>query len=141
MTRERVVVDTNVFVSGLFSRASSPALVVERTITHGQLLASTDTSRELIRTLLSPKFDRYVSRPRREALLDRLGPHLEIVEIVQRVRACRDPKDDSFLELAVNGEANVIVTGDDDLLALHPFRGIDILRPTSYLDRTPTIAK
>lgn len=139
MTRERVVVDTNVFVSGLFSRASSPALVVERTIS--QLLASTDTLRELIRTLLSPKFDRYVSRPRREALLDRLGPHLEIVEIVQRVRACRDPKDDSFLELAVNGEANVIVTGDDDLLALHPFRGIDILRPTSYLDRTPTIAK
>lgn len=139
MTRERVVVDTNVFVSGLFSRASSPALVVERTIS--QLLASTDTLRELIRTLLSPKFERYVSRPRREALLDRLGPHLEIVEIVQRVRACRDPKDDSFLELAVNGEANVIVTGDDDLLALHPFRGIDILRPTSYLDRTPTIAK
>jgi putative PIN family toxin of toxin-antitoxin system len=136
MTRERVVVDTNVFVSGLFSRASSPALVVERTIS--QLLASTDTLRELIRTLLSPKFDRYVSRPRREALLDRLGPHLEIVEIVQRVRACRDPRDDRFLELAVNGEANVIVTGDDDLLALDPFRGLDILRPTTYRDRTPT---
>jgi uncharacterized protein len=140
MRRERVVVDTNVFVSGLFSRVSPPARVVERAITHDQLLASTDTLRELIRTLLSPKFDRYVSRSRREALIDQLGPHLEIVEIVQRVRACRDPKDDVFLELAVNGEASVIVTGDDDLLALHPFRGIDILRPSDYLDRT-TIAE
>ena len=96
-----------------------------------------DTLRELIETLLSPKFDRYVSRPRREALLDRLAPIVEIVEIVQQVRACRDPKDDKFLGLAVNGQANVIVTGDDDLLSLHPFRGIDILPPAAYLERHP----
>jgi putative PIN family toxin of toxin-antitoxin system len=84
---------------------------------------------------LSPKFDRYVSRARREALLDRLAPNVEIVEIIQHVRACRDPKDDKFLELAINGSANVIVSGDEDLLSLHPFRGVDILSPASYLDR------
>ena len=137
MTRERIVVDTNVFISGLLSSTSHPARVVERIIEHCQLLGSTDTLRELIETLLLPKFDRYVSRPRREALLDRLTPSVEIVEIVQHVRACRDPKDDKFLELAVNGEANVIVTGDDDLLSLHPFRGIDILPPAAYLERHP----
>ena len=135
MTRERLVVDTNVFISGLLSSTSHPARVVERAIEHGQLLGSTQTVRELIETLLLPKFDRYVSRQRREALLDRLAPLVEIVEIVQRVQVCRDPKDDKFLELAVNGRANVVVTGDDDLLSLHPFRGIDILSPAAYLDR------
>ena len=60
------------------------------------------------------------------------------MEIVQQVRACRDPKDDTFLELAVNGEADVIVTGDDDRLSLHPFRGIDILSPAVDLERPGT---
>ena len=138
MTRERLVIDTNVFVSGLLSSTSHPARVVERALEHGQLLGSTATLRELIETLLSPKFDRYVSRARREALLDRLAPSVEIVEIVQQVRACRDPKDDKFLELAVNGEAKVIVTGDDDLLSLHPFRGIAILPQAAYLERPGT---
>ena len=135
MTRERLVIDTNVFISGLLSSTSHPARVVERAIEHGQLLGSTETLRELIETLLLPKFDRYVSRQRRETLLDRLAPLVEIDEIVQRVQVCRDPKDDKFLELAVNGRANVVVTGDDDLLSLHPFRGIDILSPAAYLDR------
>lgn len=139
MTRERIVLDTNVFISGLFFSTSPPARVVERAIQDAQLLGSTETLRELIATLLSPKFDRYVSRVRREALLDRLAPSVEIVEIVQQVRACRDPKDDMFLELAVNGEADVIVTGDEDLLSLHPFRGTDILAPAAYLERPGTL--
>lgn len=135
MTRERVVVDTNVFISGLLSSTSTPARVVERAIEHNQLLASIDTLRELMTKLLSPKFDRYVSRERRDALIERLGPNVEMVEIVQRVRASRDPKDDKFLEVALNGEADVLVSGDNDLLTLHPFRGTDILTPAGYLSR------
>ena len=91
--------------------------------------------------LLSPKFDPYVSRERREALLVRLAPLVEIVEIVQEVRACRDPDDDQFLETAVNGRADVIVSGDADLLELHPFRGIAILKPTAYIDWRPLTAR
>jgi putative PIN family toxin of toxin-antitoxin system len=88
-----------------------------------------------MQTLLSPKFDRYVSQARREELLARLAPIVEIVEVVQQVRACRDPKDDQFLEAAVNGRADVVITGDEELLALDPFRGIAIVKPTAYLDR------
>jgi putative PIN family toxin of toxin-antitoxin system len=58
-----------------------------------------------------------------------------MVPITHTIRECRDPKDDKFLELAVNGRANVLVTGDKDLLALHPFRGIPILAPAQYLSR------
>lgn len=89
-------------------------------------------------TLLMPKFDRYVPRERRHALLLRLAPLVEIVEIVLRLQTCRDPKDDKFLEVAVNGRADVLVSGDDDLLTLNPFRGIAIITPAAYVKRQTT---
>ena len=135
MKPERVVLDTNVLISGLLSNTSAPARAVEHAITSGQLIASADTLRELMSKLLSPKFDPYVTRERRDALLLRLAPLIEIVEVVQVVRACRDPSDDRFLEAAVNGRADVIVSGDRDLLELNPFQRIAILTPAAYLDR------
>jgi predicted nucleic acid-binding protein len=55
--------------------------------------------------------------------------------VLQRIRASRDPEDDQFLEAAVNGRADVIVTGDKDLLDLSPLRGIAIVTPVDYLAR------
>jgi putative PIN family toxin of toxin-antitoxin system len=89
----------------------------------------------LIEQLLLPKFDRYVRRERREVLLQRVASVVEIVEVLQAVRASRDPKDDKFLEAAVNGRAQVLVTGDGDLLDLNPCRGIAIVTPAVYLAR------
>lgn len=89
----------------------------------------------MIAKLFSPKFDRYVSRERRDALLLRLAPLVEIVEVVERVKASRDPKDDKFLEAALNGRADVLITGDRDLLDLHPFHKVAILTPADYLTR------
>jgi len=56
----------------------------------------------------------------------------ERVQITERIVACRDPKDDKFLELAATGRADVIVSGDADLLALGPFRGILIVDPAIF---------
>jgi uncharacterized protein len=89
-------------------------------------------------TLLSARFDRYVSRERRDALLVRLAPLIEMVEVIQEFRASRDQGDDRFLDVAVNGRADVIVTGDRDLLVLNPFRGIVILTPAEYVVRGTT---
>ena len=135
MTRERVVIDTNVLISSLFFTTSTPAKALEKAVTKAQLVATTETLRELIETLLLPKFDRYVRRDRREALLERVASLVEIVQVLQSIRASRDPKDDKFLEAAVNGRADVIVTGDRDLLDLNPFRGIAIVTPAAYLAR------
>ncbi|HEX5421880.1 MAG TPA: putative toxin-antitoxin system toxin component, PIN family [Gammaproteobacteria bacterium] len=137
MKRERVVIDTNVLISGALFSTSTPALAVEKAIGTGQLLASTATLRELIEKLLSAKFDPYVSREKRDGLLLRLAPLIEIVEIVQIIYASRDPKDDKFLEVAVNGRADVLVTGDGDLLTLNPYREIAIITPADYLAREP----
>lgn len=133
MTRERVVIDTNVLISSLFSTTSTPALAVDKAVTKAQLIATTETLRELIEKLLLPKFDRYARRERREALLQRLASLVEIVVVLQPIRASRDPKDDKFLEAAVNGRASTIVTGDRDLLDLSPFRGIVVVTPAKYL--------
>jgi predicted nucleic acid-binding protein len=56
-----------------------------------------------------------------------------MVTILHAVHDCRDVRDNHILEVAVNGQAQVIVTGDEDLLVLNPFRGITILRPADYL--------
>ena len=58
MTRERVVLDTNVLVSGLLSSTSTPARAVERAIRRAQVLVSVETAAELGARLVSPEFDR-----------------------------------------------------------------------------------
>jgi putative PIN family toxin of toxin-antitoxin system len=57
----------------------------------------------------------------------------ELVTITERVTECRDPKDNKFLELALNGRADVIVSGDHDLLTLNPFREIPIVEPATFV--------
>jgi uncharacterized protein len=57
----------------------------------------------------------------------------EPISISERIAACRDPRDDKFLELAVNGRAEMIVTGDRDLLSLNPFRNIPIVAPAVFV--------
>lgn len=62
---------------------------------------------------------------------------MQIVEIEESIRICRDPKDDKFLEVAVNGQATSLMTGDQDLLILHPFRSIPIVTPRTFVDSMP----
>jgi putative PIN family toxin of toxin-antitoxin system len=100
----------------------------------GQLLISAATITELDDVLRRPKFDEYVSEAQRLEFLATLIERAEAITVVDVVMECRDPDDDKFLELAVSGKATHIVTGDADLLALHPFRGIAIVRPQSFLD-------
>jgi putative PIN family toxin of toxin-antitoxin system len=135
MKRERVVFDTNVLISALLSVHSAPAKALETAVRVDEILGTAETLRELMVTLLSPKFDRFISPENRDALLFRLSRVVETVEVTQSIRASRDSSDDKFLEAAVNGRADVLVTGDRDLLDLHPFRGVEILSPADYLAR------
>ena len=99
------------------------------------LIFSRDTVEELSRVLERPKFDRYVPRMKRVEFFDRVVGSEKVVDFVIPISACRDPDDDKFLSLALAGNADGIVTGDDDLLALHPFRGVAILTPQQFVER------
>ncbi len=128
----KIVVDTNVFVSAAFKKNSWPASVVRWIDRHGGFLKSTATEAQLIEVLQRP----YIARKTPAGYLEgvrRILIAAEDVTISERIAACRDPTDDKFLELAVNGQADMIVTGDLDLLVLNPFRGIPIIDPAAFV--------
>jgi len=131
----RCVVDTSVFVSAAVFSLSVPRQAVKKALKEGVLIFSDCTMDELKEVLFRSKFDLYVSRHERAVFLGQLGAVAEFVPIVQLIRECRDPKDDKFLEVALNGKADLIITGDADLLTLHRWRGIAILSPANYLNR------
>jgi uncharacterized protein len=129
----RAVVDTNVFVSAIIFPLSVPRQAVDRALDRGVLLFSDATRDELAEVLRPPKLAPYVSGSEREVFLCQLASAAEFVPIIQLVRECRDPNDDKFLEVALNGRADVIITGDEDLLAMNPWRGAAVVTPAHYL--------
>jgi len=133
--RPRAVIDTNVLVSQAIRPSSIPALAVEKAASTARLLFSAVTWAELEEVLSRRKFDAYLDASARKNFLQDLRTIAIFIDTPARIVACRDPRDDKFLEVAVHGHADLIVTGDEDLLALHPFRGIAILTPSDYLGR------
>ncbi len=129
----RCVFDTNTVVSAALFRGSVPEQALFLALRIDAILMSRELADELNDVLSRPRFDRYADRENREEFLQDLVRQVESVEVTERVRACRDPKDDKILELAVNGNADFIVTGDDDLLVMNPFRNIEILRAAEFL--------
>jgi putative PIN family toxin of toxin-antitoxin system len=132
----RVVVDTNVLVRAVIMPHGTVGPVLLR-LRHGDytLLYAQSLLEELLDVLNRPRI-RYKYGLTEEDIETVVGLILlcgEAVGLEQRISACRDPKDEKFLEVAVAGKADVIVSGDEDLLALHPFAGIPILPPVDFL--------
>lgn len=134
MTRDiRAVVDTAIAVSAVLLPRSVPRQAFDTAAAKGRLLVSEATLAELDEVLRRPKFNKYVPEETRLEFLAAMMREAELIEIAEVVSECRDPKDDKFLELAVSGNATHIISGDADLLVLHPFREIAIVTPQVFL--------
>lgn len=129
----RLVVDTNILISAALKSDSAPRHAFRWIERNGLVLKSSATEQELFRTLAKPKLAEFLRDGEFIARLTRLILAAESVAVVEQIHACRDPDDDKFLELAVNGRADMIVSGDADLQALHPFRGIPIVGPAAFI--------
>jgi putative PIN family toxin of toxin-antitoxin system len=129
----RCVFDTNVLVSALLLPDSKPRHALDTVLRTGSLLLSFAALAELYEVLSRKRFRRYVAEEDVRSFLAALTRETQWVDVDVQITACRDPKDDKFLELAVSGHATHIVTGDSDLLALNPFQGIEILAPHRFL--------
>jgi len=128
------VIDTNTLVSGFLFRYSNPRKAFEKAIKKGIVSASLKTYAEFSEVLLRSKFDKYIS-PEEKLLALKYFRELAIFsEISETVTDCRDPKDNKFLELAISANASCIITGDKDLLVLHPFRGLPILNAVDFIN-------
>lgn len=137
MSEWRLVLDTNTIISRLLVPSGVAGRAVDRALAEGVVLVSEDLLGELAVVLSRSKFDAYVSLEERRQFLELFCSIAQMVGIQHRIQACRDPKDDILLQLALNGEAKFLVTGDWDLLELaESFRashGLNIISPRDYL--------
>ncbi len=94
---------------------------------------STAVLDEVVEVLHRPRLARFVDPALRDDLLDLLIPGAAWFEPTERITDCRDAKDNKYLEFALAASASTIVSSDKNLLVLHPWRGVRLLRPAEYL--------
>lgn len=130
----KFVFDANVLISAALFRESIPGLAYKKAIQKGEILISENTLSELKNTLNKPKLRKYITLKDKFGFLTKLEIAGILVEISQSITICRDPKDNMYLDLALSGKADAIITGDTDLLTLNPFRNIPIITPKFFLE-------
>jgi len=130
------IFDTNVLVSSIIDVESSSAAALLKARIRGRLLISHEIAREYLSVFSRKKFDKWISLENRIQFIENIIENSMLVNVTQQVSVCRDAKDNMFLSLAVSAQADFIISGDNDLLALHPFEGIPILSPVNFLKYT-----
>jgi putative PIN family toxin of toxin-antitoxin system len=134
MKAERVVLDTNVLISAALSPHGKPSACLSWVLDNATLVTSRELLDELDTRLARPKFSKYLGDERRRAFVADLALSSVLVDVRGVIRLCRDPDDDKLLEITIAGGAHCLVTGDQDLLVLNPFRGVPILTPAQFLE-------
>ena len=117
----RIVIDTNVLISAALSPNGAPAQLLQQVLTEHLLVFSSETFAELESRLRKPKFDRYINLDERKILLHDLSASAVWVAIAPELVAktySRDADDDMFVHAALAAEADLLITGDQDLLVL-----------------------
>jgi uncharacterized protein len=131
-----IVFDSNALISAAILPNSASRKAFKLATQTFQLVTSKATLEELIEVIERPHLDKYFGSTNTRfsflMLIAQLGENVETHSIITD---CRDPDDNKILELAIDGNAKIIVCGDNDLLVLNPFRDIDILRPHEFLAR------
>lgn len=128
-----IVVDASTLVSATFRRDGIPARAVRHALRADQLAVSEAVMTEWLDVLHRPGLARFLDPALRTELLGQLLALGVVFAPSTPVTDCRDAKDNKYLELALAAGAGTIVSSDDDLLVLHPWRGVRILRPADYL--------
>ena len=135
--QERLIIfDASALVSAALKADSVPERAVLRAEEVDVFALSAAVDGEIAGVLNRPRFARAIPLARRERVLEILRHAAVWFEPTVRVSDCRDPKDNKYLELALAAGAETIVSGDDDLLVLDPWRGVRIVRPADYLAAT-----
>jgi putative PIN family toxin of toxin-antitoxin system len=130
---QRVVLDNNIVISRMLYPHGTAATVFDLVFASCLMLMSAVIFEELEEVIQRAKFDRYLDLEDRREFIKRYAAATRSVTVDEAVSDCRDIQDNHVLALALVGRADVIVTGDADLVCLHPWREISILTPTGFL--------
>jgi putative PIN family toxin of toxin-antitoxin system len=133
----RVILDTSTLVSAALRPGSIPDQVLLKSLRTCEVCASAETPDELARVLDRKKFDHYLDKESRRAFVALMRRHFHLFAVQPEDLAavdppCRDPLDNKFLALALVSGADTLISSDEDLLVLHPWRGIPILTPAQF---------
>jgi putative PIN family toxin of toxin-antitoxin system len=137
---ERIVFNTSTLVGAVLRPESVPHQALRRAFLYSDVCASAATLAELNEVLERPKFDRYLDRATRREAAEQIRRDC-LIYVVPESNAgalnppCRDPNDNKLLALALAARASIIISSDEDLLILHPWRGIPILTPAQFLSK------
>ena len=130
----RVVLDTSTLVSAALRVGSVPHQALLKALGSCELCASSATLNALEQVLRRDKFDRYLDTETRLSFVALIRQHTHLFDVQEADEAsvqpaCRDPKDNKFLALALVCEAGATISSDKDLLAMNPWRSIPVLTP------------
>lgn len=132
--RHRVIIDTSTLIGAMLRTRSLPSAVLTWVLDNCLLYASNATLTELAQVVQRDGFDKYLGLPERTRFFQQYATRATVVEPLVAVADCRDPKDNKFLELALHVRADVLVSSDEDLRSLHPWRGIAVLNPAEFVE-------
>jgi putative PIN family toxin of toxin-antitoxin system len=128
-----VVFDASSLVGALLNADSIPEQALHLARANAVICLSREVSDEIQRVFSRPKFR--AAAHRSHLILQIIGGSAVWHQPRTKVADCRDAKDNKYLELALEAGADTIVSSDADLLVLHPWRGISIVRPAEYVAR------
>ena len=139
----RVVLDTSTLVSAALRVGSIPHQALLKALGSCEFCASSATLNELEQVLKRDKFDSYLDAETRLAFVALIRQHTHLFGVQEADElsvqpACRDPKDNKFLALALVCEADAIISSDNDLLALNLWRSIPVLTPAGFVTLNPS---
>jgi putative PIN family toxin of toxin-antitoxin system len=132
--KPRIVVDTGILVSAMLSSNSKPAQALNFAFAKCQLFVSADTLAELDNVVARPRFDKLAPLDARLAFAAYYREQCEQVQVTSQVEDCADPKDNKFLELALDSKADLLIASDAHLTALNPWRSLVIINPSGFLE-------
>jgi putative PIN family toxin of toxin-antitoxin system len=133
MNNPKFVFDTNTLISAALLDGSTNARALDEAFKVGEVIISEATFSEFSQVLFRKKFDRYLTNERRFQIINKIKRDAMMQVCVTKVDVCRDPDDNKYIGLAIDAGAICIVTGDKDLLILHPFNNINILTAAEFL--------
>jgi putative PIN family toxin of toxin-antitoxin system len=124
--RNRIIIDTNLWVSFLLTKQFS---FLDDFLENGkiQLIFSQDFLDEFVDVINRPKLRKYFSDENLDLILETIEQYAEFITVNSNINVCRDPKDNFILSLAKDGSADYLITGDQDLLVIKRFEKTEII--------------
>lgn len=134
MKNKRIILDTNLWISFLisknFTEIDNLAQAKNKT-----LIFSNESLEEFIEVVKRPKFKRIFSKKDIEKFLDVFDQYGELIKVKSKINICRDPKDNFLLNLAVDGKADYLVSGDKDLLIIKKIKKTQIITFRNLIEK------